>query len=177
VDPPYESDSLHARIGVFPVGRNPRSGFRRTNPQVSGISGCAIGGFTCGGSALRERFVARQDWGIPRRAEPAQRFPPHAAAGFLNLRLRDRRIHLQWIRPTGYRTPPGEEAGVLSQDEDSQSLASPVEARRRDRDLSFCCTTAGGSMMESASMHLRNRSGLSRSDANAFCMSVTTPEP
>jgi hypothetical protein len=35
------------------VGRNPRSGFRRTNPQTFSVVDCATGGFTCGGSALR----------------------------------------------------------------------------------------------------------------------------
>jgi hypothetical protein len=60
VDPPYKSHHSPAReFRLALVGRNPRSGFRRTVFNDAGMSASRTnGGFTCGGSALQEPSFA-----------------------------------------------------------------------------------------------------------------------
>jgi hypothetical protein len=91
------------------AGRNPRSGFRRTRTQVPRIQirdrrihlrwirpTKARPASAHGSTSSPQTKVPSRN----RRAEPAQRFPPHARAVFRDRRMPDRRIHLRWIRPT-----------------------------------------------------------------------------
>jgi hypothetical protein len=75
-----------------------------------------------------------------RRAEPAQRFPPHTRTGFQDRRMRDRRIHLRWIRPT---KPIPRIPRLLPQKSCSPQLfASSLSTGRSDAPQSFMLSCA-----------------------------------
>jgi hypothetical protein len=71
------------------VGRNPRSGFRRTSPPVFRYVDGATGRFTCGGSALRYPGLRRASKvgrnprsGFRRTSPPVFRYVDGATGGF-----------------------------------------------------------------------------------------------